>query len=197
MQQSYDVVIIGGGVVGSAIARELSRYKLRIAVLEKESDVCTQTSGRNTGMLHAGFLYKTSSLKAICAVEGNQEFDQVARELDVPFKRTGKLIVGFTDEHRQRLEQFMARGEANGVKGLELIDRKRMDELDPSAGGNFAMWCPAVFWIPSSTPSPWRRTRFTTGRSTTSTALSPARPGRPTAPTCSTPPGATSTPAGW
>ena len=107
MQQSYDVVIIGGGV-GSAIARELSRYKLRIAVLEKESDVCTQTSGRNTGMLHAGFLYKTSSLKAICAVEGNQEFDQVARELDVPFKRTGKLIVGFTDEHRQRLEQFMA-----------------------------------------------------------------------------------------
>ena len=143
MQQSYDVVIIGGGVVGSAIARELSRYKLRIAVLEKESDVCTQTSGRNTGMLHAGFLYKTSSLKAICAVEGNQEFDQVARELDVPFKRTGKLIVGFTDEHRQRLEQFMARGEANGVKGLELIDRKRMDELDPSAGGNFAMWCPA------------------------------------------------------
>ena len=143
MQQSYDVVIIGGGVVGSAIARELSRYKLRIAVLEKESDVCTQTSGRNTGMLHAGFLYKTSSLKAICAVEGNQEFDQVARELDVPFKRTGKLIVGFTDEHRQRLEQFMARGEANGVKGLELIDRKRMDELDPSSGGNFAMWCPA------------------------------------------------------
>ena len=143
MQQSYDVVIIGGGVVGSAIARELSRYKLRIAVLEKESDVCTQTSGRNTGMLHAGFLYKTGSLKAICAVEGNQEFDQVARELDVPFKRTGKLIVGFTDEHRQRLEQFMARGEANGVKGLELIDRKRMDELDPSAGGNFAMCCPA------------------------------------------------------
>jgi len=143
MQQSYDVVIIGGGVVGSAIARELSRYKLRIAVLEKESDVCTQTSGRNTGMLHAGFLYKTGSLKAICAVEGNQEFEQVARELDVPFKRTGKLIVGFTDEHRQRLEQFMARGEANGVKGLELIDRKRMDELDPSAGGNFAMWCPA------------------------------------------------------
>ena len=61
MKQSYDVVIIGGGVVGSAIARELSRYKLRIAVLEKESDVCTQTSGRNTGMLHAGFLYKTGS----------------------------------------------------------------------------------------------------------------------------------------
>ena len=143
MQRSYDVVVIGGGVVGSAIARELSRYMLRIAVLEKESDICTQTSGRNTGMLHAGFLYKTGTLKAICAVEGNQEFDSVAAELDVPFKRTGKLIVGFTDEHRQRLEAFLTRGVANGVKGLELIDRKRMDELDPSVSGNFAMWCPA------------------------------------------------------
>lgn len=143
MEKSYDVVVIGGGVVGSAVARELSRYRLRVAVLEKESDVCTQTSGRNTGMLHAGFLYKTGSLKAICAVEGNQEFDQVARELDVPFKRTGKLIVGFTDEDRERLERFKARGEANGVKGLEIIERARMDELDPGAGGNFAMWCPA------------------------------------------------------
>ena len=122
---------------------EVCANATRIAVLEKESDVCTQTSRRNTGMLHAGFLYKTSSLKAICAVEGNQEFDQVARELDVPFKRTGKLIVSFTDEHRQRLEQFMVRGEANGVKGLELLARKRMDELDPSDGDNFTMWCQA------------------------------------------------------
>lgn len=141
--EAFDVTVIGGGVVGSAIARELSRYKLRIAVLEAESDVCAQTSGRNTGMLHAGFLYVTGSLKAICAVEGNQEFDGVAAELDVPFKRTGKLIVGFTEEHRARLEAFMERGAANGVKGMELIDRAQMDRLDPSAGGNFAIWCPA------------------------------------------------------
>ena len=76
--QSYDIIIIGGGVIGSAIARELTRYQLSVAVLEKESDVCTQTSGRNTGMLHAGFLYKTGSLKAQCTVEGNAEFDTVA-----------------------------------------------------------------------------------------------------------------------
>ena len=141
--QSYDVIIIGGGVVGSAIARELTRYKLSVAVLEKESDVCTQTSGRNTGMLHAGFLYKVGSLKAECAVEGNAEFDQVAKELDVPFKRTGKLIVGFTEEHRQRLETMIERGKINGVPGMELIDRARMDEIDPSAGGNFAIFCPS------------------------------------------------------
>ena len=141
--QSYDVIIIGGGVVGSAIAREMTHYKLSVAVLEKESDVCTQTSGRNTGMLHAGFLYKTGSLKAQCAVEGNAEFDQVARELDVPFKRTGKLIVGFTEEHRERLLTMIERGKANGVPGMELIDRARMDEIDPSAGGNFAIFCPS------------------------------------------------------
>ena len=141
--QSYDIIIIGGGVVGSAVARELTRYRLSVAVLEKESDVCTHTSGRNTGMLHAGFLYKTGSLKAQCAVEGNAEFDTVARELDVPFKRTGKLIVGFTEEHRQRLLTMIERGKANGVPGMELIDRARMDEIDPSAGGNFAIFCPS------------------------------------------------------
>ena len=141
--KNSDIIIIGGGVVGSAIARELTRYKLSVTVLEKESDVCTQTSGRNTGMLHAGFLYKTGSLKAQCCVEGNKEFDRVARELDVPFKRTGKLIVGFTEEHRQRLLTMLERGKANGVEGMELIDRARMDEIDPSAGGNFAIYCPA------------------------------------------------------
>ena len=141
--QAYDILIIGGGVVGSAVARELSRFQLKIGVLEKESDVCTATSGRNTGMLHAGFLYVPGTLKAACAVEGNAEFDQVAKELDVPFKRTGKLIVGFTEEHRQRLLKMIERGKTNGVPGMELIDRKRMDEIDPSAGGNFAIYCPS------------------------------------------------------
>ena len=137
----FDVIIIGGGVVGSAVARELTRWQLSVAVLDKACDVCTETSGRNTGMLHAGFLYKPGSLKASCSVEGNAEFDAVARELDVPFKRTGKLIVGFTEEHRNRLTGILEKGRINGVPGMELIDRKRMDEIDPSAGGNFAVFC--------------------------------------------------------
>jgi glycerol-3-phosphate dehydrogenase len=142
LSKIYDVLIIGGGVVGSAIAREFSRYKLKIAVLERELDVCCETSGRNSGVLHAGFTYKTGSLRAQCSVEGNAEFEKVAKELDVPFKRTGKLVIGFTEEHMQSLLKYKALGEANGVKGLEIIDKKRLNELDSSAGGEFAMLAP-------------------------------------------------------
>lgn len=142
MKPVYDVLIIGAGVIGSAVAREFSRYQLKIGVLEKELDVCSETSGRNSGVLHGGFTYKTGSLKAQCSVEGNAEFDQVAQELDVPFKRTGKVVVGFTEKDRQSLLKYKAIGEANGVPGLTMIDKKRLQELDPSAGGEFAMYSP-------------------------------------------------------
>ena len=84
--EAYDVIVIGAGVVGSAVARELTRYRLDICVLEKEQDVACGNSSRNTGMLHAGFTYKPGSLKAECAVEGNKEFDRVAKELGVDRK---------------------------------------------------------------------------------------------------------------
>ena len=78
MKKQYDVVIIGAGVVGSAIARELSRYKLSIAVLEKNLDVCNETSGRNSAVVHGGFANPIGSLKAKCCVEGNRIMDQLA-----------------------------------------------------------------------------------------------------------------------
>ena len=104
--ECFDVLIIGGGVIGNAVARELMRYKLRLGLLEKEPDVGTGASGRNTGMLHAGFSYAPGSLRAKLCVEANAEFDRVARELDVPFRRTGKLVVGFTEEDRARLLHY-------------------------------------------------------------------------------------------
>ena len=140
---SYDVIVIGAGVVGSAVARELSRYQLNAAVLEKELDVACGNSSRNTGMLHAGFTYKPGSLKAECAVEGNQEFDQVAKELGVPFKRTGKLVVGFTDHDRENILKYKAIGEQNGVKGMRMIDKDEINRIDPNAGGEFAMYVPS------------------------------------------------------
>ena len=141
--REYDVMVIGAGVVGCAVARELSRYRLRIGVLEKELDVACGNSSRNTGMLHAGFTYKPGTLKAECAVEGNQEFDQVAKELNVPFKRTGKLVVGFTDHDRENILKFKAIGEQNGVKGMRMVTKEEMAAIDPHAGGEFAMYVPS------------------------------------------------------
>lgn len=142
MKSVYDVLIIGSGIIGSAVAREFSRYNLNIGVLEKEFDVCMETTGRNTGVLHSGFTYKHGSLKAQCCVEGNKEFDKVAEELDIPFKRLGKVIVGFTEQDKQSLLKYKDIGDQNGVPGLELIDKKRLNDLAPNAGGEFAMYSP-------------------------------------------------------
>ena len=140
----YDVTVIGAGVVGCAVARELSRWELKIAVLEKEPDAATGNSSRNTGMLHAGFTYKPGSLKAICAVEGNEEFDLVSTQLGVPFKRTGKLVVGFTDHDRENILKFRKNGEINGVKGIRMLEtREEIEAIEPYAGGNFAMYIPS------------------------------------------------------
>ena len=140
MDKLYDVIIIGSGVVGNAIAREMSRYNLKIGVLEKELDVCNETSARNSGGLHAGFNNKPGTLMAKFCVEGNEGFDQVADELGVPFKRCGKLVVGFNEEDKQKLIAMKEQGEKNGVKGLEIIGKDKIKEIEPNIDGEFAMW---------------------------------------------------------
>lgn len=144
MKEIYDIAIIGGGIIGSSIARELSKYKLSICVLEKELDVCLETSGRNSGVLHAGFNNKPDSLMAKFCVEGNQNFDEVAKELDIPFKRTGKLVVGFTKEDKEQLIKMKEQGEVNGVVGLEIINKEKIKELSPYIDGDFALYSPST-----------------------------------------------------
>jgi glycerol-3-phosphate dehydrogenase len=138
----FDVAVIGAGVVGCAVAREMRRRDLRVAVLERELDLCCGNSSRNSGVLHGGFTYKPGSLRARVCIEGNHEFDLVAEELGVPFKRTGKLVVGFTESDMRSLERFKAVGEANGARGLAIVDGARLRELDPSARGEFALYSP-------------------------------------------------------
>ena len=140
----FDVLIIGAGVIGSAAARELSRYKLRIGVLEKAPDVCCETSARNSGVLHAGFNNKPGSLMAKFCVAGNAGFDKLAEELDIPYKRTGKLVVGFTEEDRVRLEAMKAQGDRNGTPGLEIVDKAFIQEKAPCVKGEFALWSPST-----------------------------------------------------
>lgn len=142
MGELFDVLIIGGGVIGSAIARELSRYELNIGVLEKNLDVCYETSGRNSGVVHGGFAYDTDSLKARFCVEGNREMDQAASELGVPFKRCGKVLVGNTDADLKQLEITIKQGEINGAEGLHMIDEEKLHQLVPAVNGHFAMFSP-------------------------------------------------------
>jgi len=143
MKNHYDVAIIGGGVNGSAVARELSRYKLRICVLEKELDVCNGVSGHNTGLLHSGILYEKGSLRSICSQESCAEFDKVAEELDVPFRRCGKLIVGFGPEELERLEKLYCRGLDSGIPGIRMIGHDELKAMEPEAEGDFALWVPS------------------------------------------------------
>lgn len=140
MNGLYDVIIIGSGVVGSAVARELTRYRLRIAVLEKNLDVCYETSGRNSAVVHGGFAYDTGSLKARLCVEGNRMMGDLAQELDFPFLRCGKVLVGNTKEDMETLKKTMEQGAANGASGLELIDKERLHQLVPAVIGEFAMF---------------------------------------------------------
>ena len=144
MRDSFDVLIIGGGAVGCAIARELSRYKLRIAVLEKEADVTAGTSGRNSAVVHAGFNNRPGSLMAKYCVEGNEGFEALCAELDVPYQKTGKLLVAFCKEELQTLERLVRQGEANGCKGLRLIDQD--EPVYCGTGGKCReKRCPGVF----------------------------------------------------
>lgn len=137
--ESYDVLIIGGGVVGSAIARELSRFRLKIGVLEKNLDVCYETSGRNSGVVHGGFAYDTGSLKAKLCVEGNKGMGKLAEELGFTFRRCGKVLVGKTEEDLEALKRVIVQGEQNGAENLRLIGKEELHRLVPMAVGEFAM----------------------------------------------------------
>lgn len=147
MQKTYDVVIVGAGAVGCAVARELSRYSLTVAVLEKNADVAGETSGRNSAVVHAGFNNKTGSLMARLCVKGNQGFESVCRALDVPYKKTGKLLVAFDEADIASLERIIHTGESNGCKGLRMVSKEELHALVPNIGGIGGMLSPetAIF----------------------------------------------------
>lgn len=147
MNSNYDAVIIGAGAVGCAIARELSRYDFQIAVLEKEEDVAAGTSGRNSAVVHAGFNNKPGSLMAKLCVEGNQEFEQICKILDVPYKKTGKLLIAFDDKDMDSLRGIIEIGERNGCQGLRLVSQAELQKLAPHVSGVGGMFSPetAIF----------------------------------------------------
>ncbi|MDD5436957.1 MAG: FAD-dependent oxidoreductase, partial [Candidatus Omnitrophica bacterium] len=119
----YDAIVIGGGVVGTAIARELSRYRLHAALFEKEAELAFGVSKSNSGIIHPGTQHHPGSLKGKLCVEGNRLTKKLAKELCIDFKKVGELIVAFNDEECARLLQLKKDGSALGVPGLRMVDR--------------------------------------------------------------------------
>lgn len=128
----YDVVIIGAGVIGCSIARELSRLKLKVCVLEKESDVAAGTTKANSAIVHAGFDAKPDKLKGKLNAKGNLLFDTLAKELDFPFKRNGSFVLCFDSNDTEKLELLKEQGEINGVRDLQIIDGDKVREMEPN-----------------------------------------------------------------
>ncbi len=128
----FDVAIIGAGVIGGAVARELSKYSLNVCVLEKENDVANGTSKANSAIVHAGFDAEVGSLKAQLNVKGSVLMEELCSELGVKYKNNGSLVIGFNENDKNHIRELYERGTANGVKGLEIIDRNRLIELEPN-----------------------------------------------------------------
>lgn len=128
----YDVVIIGAGVTGSAVARELSRYQAEICVLEKAEDLCSGTSKANSAIIHAGFDAAEGSLMAKMNVRGNEMMDELSEKLDIPFERNGSLVVCIHEEEKDGLKELYDRGVANGVPGLRLLNREEALQMEPN-----------------------------------------------------------------
>jgi glycerol-3-phosphate dehydrogenase len=127
----YDVAIIGSGVSGAAIARTLSRYDLKIVILEKETDVAWGTSKANSGIIHGGFHHNLKYLKSKLEIKGNLMFDQLKRELDFPFKRVGILVAALNEEELKVVEHLYTQGIENNSIGIEMVSRERLLELSP------------------------------------------------------------------
>ena len=129
---SYDVAIIGAGVSGAMVARELSRYNIKVALVEKCSDMAMGTTKANSAIVHAGFDAMPGTLKARLNVEGTAAMPGLCETLHVPFKPIGSYVVAFSNEEVETLEELKARGEENGVPGLEILDKEAIHREEPN-----------------------------------------------------------------
>ncbi len=136
--KQYDVIIIGAGVSGAAIAREMARRERRIAVLEAASDVCEGASKANSGIVHAGHDAIPGTLKAKLNVAGNKKMEALSKELDFPFEQNGSLVLCFRKEDLFKLEELLERGRKNGVEGLEILSPEQIWEMEPNISKDVA-----------------------------------------------------------
>lgn len=132
----YDVIVIGGGVIGCAILRELSKYNLNIALLEKNEDVCSGTSKANSAIIHAGYDAENGTLKAKMNVKGSLMTKELAKDLSFSYINNGSFVVCFDESDLEGLKKLYERGLKNGVEGLEIIDGDKARQLEPNLSKN-------------------------------------------------------------
>jgi (S)-2-hydroxyglutarate dehydrogenase len=144
--QSADIAVIGGGIVGLAVARELiaRRPQASVCVLERETEIATHQTGHNSGVIHAGVYYVPGSLKARLCVEGAREMYEYCERRGVASERCGKLIVATDGSELERLAELERRGLANGVPGLRRVDAEEIRELEPHAAGIAGLYSPST-----------------------------------------------------
>lgn len=128
----YDIAVIGGGVIGGFVARECTRYGLRVVLLEAEADVAAGASRANSGIAHAGFDAPVGSLKARFNVEGSRMMEETCRELGVKYRRNGSLILALAPEQMDTVRELYERGVQNGVKDLKILSAAEVLELEPN-----------------------------------------------------------------
>lgn len=130
----FDVAVIGAGVIGGLVARELTRYRLDICLLESEGDVAMGATRANSGIVHAGFDARPGSMKARLNVLGSKMMKRVTDELGVKYQNNGSLVLGFSEADREALLELLERGILNGVDGVRMIGRDELLELEPNVG---------------------------------------------------------------
>ena len=142
----FDIAIVGAGSTGCAIARHLSRFDLKIALVDAAEDVAAGSSRANSAIVHAGFDAKPGSLMARLNVRGNAVFESWCRELSIPFSRCGSLVSAFTPDDEATLRDLLARGEANGVPDLRIVSGDEARALEPrlSKEALSALWAPTA-----------------------------------------------------
>lgn len=145
-KDQYDVLIIGAGVTGCAIARELSHTGLKIALSDACDDVAMGASRANSAIVHAGYDCVPGTLMAKLNVRGNEMFDDMCESLNVPLLRVGSFVIAFGEEDEKELNNLLERGRANGVPGLEIISGERAREMEPKLSDDVtaALWAPTA-----------------------------------------------------
>ena len=142
----YDAVVIGAGVVGCAAARFLSRYDMKVLVLEKEEDVCSGTSKANSGIVHAGFDARPGTMMAKMNVRGCDMIRELSQTLEFPYRNNGSLVLCFSEEDRPKLQELYERGQKNGVRDLRIISGDEARGMEPAVSEEVvaALWAPTA-----------------------------------------------------